>query len=159
MAKVVLETSDRRLHGTYNWINIGLTGAALGVIALVLGWLLGTYVIDPLVCRSGALAACGQSAVTAGNVAAVIVAIIGAAMLIRLHVHWAVGVALAALASLWGAAALTDGLRWFEIAGWMAILYALAYLLFTNIFRIRSVIVAIIVAVLAVLVFRWVAFL
>ncbi|GEM_PF-6646044 len=159
MARAVVDTSDRRIRGTLNWVHVVLLGAALGVVWLVLSWLLSAYVIDVLVCRSGTLAACGRSEEVAGNIAAVIVAVIGVGALIRLYVQRAFGVAVAVLASFWGLSALIDGLRWFESVAWLASLYALAYLLFANIFRIRSLFAAIILAALAVLLVRWVAFL
>ncbi len=142
-----------------NWLRVGLVGAALGVIVLVLSWLLGTYIIDPLLCRGGTLSSCGNSGVLAGNVAAVIGAVLGAATLIRLRVHGAMWVVLAALISFWNIGLLVDGIRWAEAAAWMATLYALAYLLFAHILRLRSIFTALIVAAIAVIVLRWVAFL
>ena len=142
-----------------NWIRVGLIGAGLGVIVLVLSWLLGTYIIDPLLCRGGTLASCGNSSVLAGNVAAVMGAVLGAGILIRLRVHGAMWAALATLIAFWNIGQLVDGIRWAEAAAWMAVLYALAYLLFAHILRIRSIFTALIVAAIAVLVLRWVAFL
>ena len=86
-------------------------------------------------------------------------AMIGCVLLIRLRVHRPLAIAIAALVALWGLASLTDGLRMAEVYAWTAALYALAYLLFSHIFRIRLLIVAIIVAAAVVLLFRWVAFL
>lgn len=159
MAKVTITTQDQRIYATYDWVRIGIVGAALGVLAMAVAWLLGTYIIDPLVCRSGTLAACGQSDVMAGNIASVIIAAVGIGLLIRLHVRRALGVALATLVAYWNLSSLVGDLRWFEAAGWMALLYALAYLLFAHIFRIRSMLVAVVVSAIAVLVLRWVAFL
>ena len=158
MAKVV-QKDDRHLYRMNNWIRVTLTGAGLGVIILALTWVLGQYVIDPLVCRGGALESCNNSNILAGNVAAVIGAIAGASVLIRLRVYRGIFVAIATLISFWGIGALTEGLRWAEVAAWMAALYGFGYLLFAHILRIRRSFVAFIVAAIAVLVLRWVAFL
>lgn len=158
MAKVV-ETNNRYVYGAHNWVRVGLIGAALGVVILVLSWLLGTYVIDPLLCRSGTLAACGRSDVLAGNVAAVVGAVIGTGLLIRLRTYRSLWVTLATLIAFWGISELVGGLRWAESAAWMAVLYGLAYLLFAHILRIRSIFIALVLTALAVLVLRWVAFL
>ncbi len=159
MAKATVTTQDRRIYRTYDWLRIGLLGAALGVVGLAIAWLLGSYIIDPLVCRSGALTACGQSDVMAGNIAAIIVAAVGIGLLIRLRAHRAFGVALATLVAYWNTSVLLRDLGWFEAAGWMAVLYALAYLLFAHIFRIRSMFVSIIITIVMALALRWVAFL
>lgn len=159
MAEVVIETGDRYTHKTHNWLRVGLIGAALGVLVVVLSGLVERYIVDPLLCRGDALESCMQSGVLAANIAAVVVAMIGCVVLIRLTVHRPLAVVIAGLVTLWGVAALIQGLRLAEMFAWMAVLYALAYLLFANIFRIRSLIVAVVAAVAAMLLFRWVAFL
>ena len=159
MAKVVIETSNPHVYSAHNWVQIGLVGAALGVITLVLAWVIGAFIIDPLLCRTGTLAACGQSEVLAGNIAAVMSAVIGFGILIRLRARRALWVAVAVLATFWGVTTLIADLKWAEMAAWMAGLYAGGYLLFASILRVRSVFVAAIITIIAVLVLRWVAFL
>ncbi len=158
MAKIV-QTDNRYIFNMNSWARVVLVGAALGVIVLALSWVIGKFIVDPLLCRGGNLAACGNSEVLAGNIAAVIAAIAGASALIRLRVYRSILVALAVLISFWGIASLGSGLRWAELAAWMAGLYGLSYLLFAHIFRIRSIFVAVIIAIIAVLALRWVAFL
>ena len=159
MAKATVTTNDRRAYGVHTWLRIAFIGAALGVISLPLTWLLGTYVIDPLVCRGNALEMCGRSGEVAGNVAIVIVSVVSVALLIRQYVYRSVGIAIAVAGSFWGITALLEGLGWFETAAWAAGLYVFAYLLFANILRIRSLFVAVAIALVAVLLIRWVAFL
>ena len=159
MAEVVVESSDRRIYGAYDWLWVGIAGAALGIVMMALSWLLGTYVIDPLLCRGDAIESCAQSGVIAGNVAAVIVAIVGAGVLIRLRVRRALIVVLATLISFWNLTTLLDGLGGFEVVAWMAGLHAFAYLVFASLLRIRSFFVALIFVILMVIALRWVAFL
>lgn len=159
MAKAVVETTDRRIYGTFGWAQVGLIGGVLGATGYGLALLIGKYVIDPLVCRGDSLAACAQSEVLAVNIAAVVVAIVGATLLIRMHIHRAVGVALAALIAFWNLRLLAEGLPWFESLAWFVIVYALGYLLFTNLFRVRRIYLAVIMVALAILLVRWVAFL
>jgi hypothetical protein len=159
MAKVVIVADEKYIYGRYDWMRVGLTGAALGVILFAVAWMIGSFVIDPLVCRSGTLTACGRSEVIAANVAGVIVAVIGASVLIRLLIRRALGVALAALLVFWNITTLTAGLQWAEATAWLAVFYALTYLLFASIFRIKSLWVSLVVAAIVVLALRWVAFL
>lgn len=159
MAQVIIETNDQRIFSPYSWLRIVLIGAALGVITLGLSWLIGTYIVDPLLCRTETLAACAQSDMMASNIASVVTATIGVWLLIRLLVRRAVLVAVAVVIALWNLSALFVGLGWFEVAASVAVIYALAYLLFATIFRIRSIFVAVIVSIIAILLVRWVAFL
>lgn len=159
MAKVVIETGDRYTYRVIDWLRTGLTGAALGVLVAALSWLIERFVVEALICRNGDLEACAQPWLLASNIAAVLGAVVGAAILIRLLTIRAVAVALAALVTLWGIGSLTDTLGVVEVLVWLAALYGLAYVLYSYIFRIRSIYVAIAVAVVAMLIFRWVAFL
>lgn len=159
MAQVIIETNEQHIFSPYNWARIALIGAVLGVATLGLSWLLATYVIDPLLCRSATLAACARSDVMAANIASVITATAGSWLLIRLLVHRALLVAVATVITFWNFTQIMTSLSWFEIAGSMAILYAFAYLVFTNLFRIRSIFVSSIATIIAILLMRWIAFL
>lgn len=160
MAKVVIQpTGDRYVSGTYNWASIALIGAGLGVLTWVVAWLLGNFVIDPLLCRNSALQACGQSDVVAGNLAMIVAAVVGAVTLIRLHVRHALWIVMSVILSFWSLSTLTGPLFWVEALAWTAGLYVVAYVLFTWILRLRSTVIAVVIAIMAALVFRWVAFL
>lgn len=158
MARAVANT-NQHIYGTHDWVRVGLLGAALGIIALALSWLVGTYIIDPLLCRSGALTACRSSSTLAANIALVLATVAGAAAMIRLRTYRFVGVSFAVLVAFWGMASLLAGLSWFEMAAWSAGIGALGYLLFMEIFRIRSLFIAVVAAAAAILLIRWVAFL
>lgn len=159
MAQAVFETNDRRIFGTFKWTQVAVIGIVLGSLSYGLALLLGAYVVGPLLCSDQSLPSCSEPDRMASNIASVLMAIVGAGVLIRLQVHRAVGVALAVLISFWNLWELTGNLPWYEAAAWFAVLYAFGYLLFSNIFRIRLLHFAIIVAVAAILLVRWVAFL
>ena len=160
MAKVVIQpTGDRYVSGAYNWLKIAAIGAGLGLLTWVFAWLLGNFVIDPLLCRDSALQACGKSGTVAGNLAIIVTAILGAVTLIRLHVRHSLWVVLAVVLSFWGLSSLTESIGWVEALAWTAGLFAVAYVLFTWVIRLRSTIVAVILVILLALMFRWIAFL
>ena len=160
MAKVVIQPKgDRYVGGTYNWLVIAAIGAGLGILTWIIAWVLGSFVIDPLLCRDSALQACGKSEAVAGNLAIIVMAIIGAIALIRLHVRHALWVVLSIVVSFWGLQALTGALSWIEGLAWTTGLFALGYVLFTWILRLRSTVLAVVLALAAALALRWVAFL
>ena len=160
MAKVVIQPSgDRYVKGNYNWIVIALIGAALGALTWLVSWALGSFVVDPLLCRDMTLQACGRSGMVAGNLAVVVTAVVGAVTLIRLHVRHALWVVVAVVFSFWGLGGLIEPFAWSEAIAWMAGLYALGYVLFAWILRLRSTFIAMILVIAVALLFRWVAFL
>lgn len=160
MAKVIIQPKgDRYVSGAYNWLVIAAIGAGLGILTWIVAWVLGSFVIDPLLCRDSALQACGKSGAVAGNLAIIVTAIVGAIALIRLHVRHALWVVLAVVLSFWGLQALTSALSWIEGLAWTTGLFVLGYLLFTWILRLRSTMLAVVLAIVAALVLRWIAFL
>lgn len=160
MAKVVIQpTGDRYVNGTYNWVTITTIGIGLGIMTWVLALLLGIFVIDPLLCRSTTVQACSQSSVVAGNIAAIVSAIIGAIVLIRLHVRHSLWIVFTVILSFWGLSTLTHSLGWGEALAWTALLYGVGYLYFTWVMRLRSTTIAVVLAVATALIFRWIAFL
>jgi hypothetical protein len=160
MAKVVIQpTGDRYVSGAYNWLTIAAIGAGLGVLTWVIAWLLGNFVVDPLLCRDSALQACGKSGTVAGNLAIIVTAIVGAVILIRSHIRHALWVVLAIVLSFWGLHSLTESLSWIEALLLTADIFALGYVLFIWIIRLRSTTVAVVLAIAIALTFRWIAFL
>lgn len=154
MANVQIETNDKRLvSGTYNWIQVALIGAATGIIVWGLSWLLGTYVFEPIFCRE-AIESCSSVPLIAYNVAAILGALIAFGVFLRLRLPRAIVIVLATLVTLWGLSLLTYRLSWAEAAGWSALLYALAYTVFTLLSRVRNGIVLAIVVVIIVVVAR-----
>lgn len=137
MAKVIVdETYPQAVSPVYSWWRIALIGAALGILYWTLSFLVSHYIIDQLFCRSSVDAlACSNSVNLSGNIATILVATIGIAVLIGLKVMRPLIIAAATAIVLWGLAGWTDGLAWGEIAFWSALLYSLSYVLFSWISR------------------------
>lgn len=130
------------------FVRVALLGAALGLAAWVLTYLLERFVLSSLVCGGEV---CAQGTVFAGNIAGVIIAIVGVVALVRMAVYRPLLIALGAVISLWGLAAWLGGLSILESVGWTVLLYALAYSAYTWIARIRNVpIMLILVTVLVI---------
>lgn len=160
MAKVVIQPKgDRYVSGAHNWFVVAIIGIGLGVLTWIVAWALGAFVMDPLLCRDSALQACGKSGAVAGNLALIVTAIVGAIALIRLHIRHALWAVLAVVLSFWGLQSLTSVLPWIEGLVWTSVLFALGYVLFTWILRLRSTTMAVAISIALALIFRWVAFL
>lgn len=155
MAKVTVETTDNRyVSGTYNWFQVVFLGLALGVVVWALTWLVGQLVVEPLLCRESAALACGRTTEVSGSLAAVIGAIIGLGVLIRLNVSRPLLVVVASLTVLWGLALWTSGMYWAEAVAWSAGLYAASYTLFLWLVRFRQIFVVLLALIAIVVVAR-----
>ncbi len=130
---------------------IAIIGAVLGVVAWGLALLLERFVLRAMFCGDESAAQCVNIAAYAGNIAAVIVAIIGVISLVRAGVFRPLLIVLGGAISLWGVAAWLAPLSLPEQAGWSAVLYMLAYVLYVWIARVRhAVVVLILFALVAI---------
>jgi len=90
---------------------------------------------------------------TAGDIAAILVATVGTLMMVKLSMIRPLVVAIATAVSLWGLVGWTSGLGWGEVIFWDAILYALAYVLFSWLVRNKqftSIAFAIVIVVITI---------
>ena len=140
---------------SYSWWRIALIGAAMGILYWAITFLVGRLVIDPMFCGSSVnAAACANSVGLSGNVAGILVAVVGLFVLVGLKVLRPLIVAVAAAVVLWGLSGWTNGLAWGEIAFWSALLYSLTYVLFSWISRYNKSVPVLITVVLTVVVAR-----
>ena len=132
MARLIVPDSDTTVVvSEYNWWQIALLGAAIGVLQWGMSLLLGGFVVDQILCRSNTIiASCAQSAVVAGDIATIIVAVIGLIVLVRMRVLRPLVVVVASAVLLWSLPVMSAGLVWGEVVFWSALLYGLAYSLF-----------------------------
>lgn len=145
MAKTVVQTTE---VVQYVWWRAGLLGVGLGIIFWVLTALLNRYVVSVSVCQG--LTTCSDSVTVAGDIATILVAFIGLLLTMAIHVYRPLIVVVAVAVVTWGLGSWVDGLWWLEALGWSALLYGLAYLLFswvTQYQRLVSVLVWTIVVV------------
>lgn len=135
------------------FLRVALTGAILGLAAWVLTYLLQRFVLSTFLCE-GQATGCMNSIVFAGNITAVIIAIVGVAMLVRMSVYRPLLIALGTLISLWGLAGWLAGLSVIESVAWTVLLYALAYSAYAWLARIRSVVLMLVLVALLVIITR-----
>jgi hypothetical protein len=90
----------------------------------------------------------------AGNIATIIVAILGVFALVRTLQPRPIIIAVAAAAVLWGLGQYLNGLAWYEAILWSVVLYAATYILFGLVARIVWFPAAVITAIVTVAVIR-----
>ena len=132
MARLIVPDSDSTMVAhTYNWWQIALLGASIGVLQWGLSLLIGGFVVDQILCRSTTIiASCAQSAVVAGNIATIMTSVIGLVVLVRMRVLRPIVVVVASAVLLWSLPVMSAGLAWGEVVFWSALLYGLAYSVF-----------------------------
>ncbi len=145
---VIIEQDGRTI------VRVAIIGAILGAVAWGLALVLERFVLRALFCGDESAVACVNISAYAGNIAAVIVAIIGVIALVRAGVFRPLLIVLGAAISLWGLAAWLAPLGIVEQIAWSVVLYALAYVLYAWIARVRHVVVVLILFVLVVLATR-----
>ena len=123
---------------------IAIIGAILGAVAWGLAFVLERFVLRAMFCGDESAAACVNISAYAGNIAAVIVAIVGVVALVRASVFRPLLIVLGAVISLWGIAAWLAPLGIVEQIAWSVVLYALAYVLYAWLARIRNVVIVLV---------------
>lgn len=147
MARLIIDDALR----TYSWWKIGLVGAALGVVQWVLAGIIRQFIVEPLFCGSQFDAAmCSNALVLAGDMATVLVAVVGLFALIRLGVFRPIVVVIATAIATWGVSGWTMGMGVSEVIAWTAVLYGLSYALFTWMSRYYQTTVVLIMVVVVV---------
>lgn len=157
MATVYAETTPSSLIGMSRrqFGQVLLTGAIAGLIVWGMTFILDHYVYQLIFCR-GANVRCDSSMQYALVTAELLAAIFALFSLVRLQVFRPLLIVLAVVVSLWGVLTLTTNLPWFGAAMALAAMYALAYLLFAWIVRVRSFILAALITVVLVVIIRFV---
>ncbi len=155
MAKVVVDEQQVIVKPWWDRSRIGMIGLAIGLGWWVLTALLRKYVIEPLACRDLSVAnACIDSLSVAGDIAIVIITLLGIVALVRSFYHRPLLIAVASGAVLWGLGGFVAGLAWYESLLWAAFLFTASYTLFSLVARIKVLWLAVVVAVGIVVVIR-----
>lgn len=123
-------------------IRVTILGAIVGLLVPLIGWLIAEYFIKPVFCGSqGALGVCSSGGIIANHVAAVVL-MFGAFVLLT---QWAIFRALllvaASTVTLWGLAKYAEPIisaSWFEYLALSVVLYAVAFITFYWLLRIRN---------------------
>lgn len=156
MAKVYSETKPAAIIMSSSrqvW-QIAVTGLIVGLLVWGVAWLFQTYLYSIVLCRGDLVAKCASAPQYATATAAVIATGIGLFALARLQVFRPLPVVLAAVISLWGMTTLTTAMPWFGAAIAIALLYAVAYALFSWVARIRSFLLAVLLMTVLVVIVR-----
>jgi len=138
-------------------IDTVLCGAGVGLFVGILYLLLDTFVFGAVLCRPQQASDCAQAPQYAMIVATVIGAIAGLVALARARVYRPLFVVLFATISLWVGNVLVAGYAWYWALLVLLLLYAIAYLLFAWLARLRSFVLAAVVAIVVLVVVRLVA--
>lgn len=136
------------------FLRVVVAGLVVGLATWLLTYLLERFILQAIFCGGNQAANCSNSAVYAGNIAAVIMAIVGLTVLVKLSVFRPLLIVLATMVSLWGMAGWLSGLTLFETIVFSALLYAACYAAYTWLARIRNAVVMVIVVVLVAIASR-----
>lgn len=134
-----------------------LCGAGVGLFVGILYLLLDTFVFGAVLCRAQQAANCAQAPQYAMIVATVIGAIAGLVALARVRVYRPLFVVLFATISLWASNLLVADYAWYWAIIILVGLYAVAYMLYAWLARIRSFVLAGILGIVILVLIRLVA--
>lgn len=139
MAKVIHDQETVVVSPWWVRWQTALVGVGMGVSWWVLASILRRYVVEPLACKDlSAASVCSDAFGTSASIATIIVAIIGALVLVRLFQPRPIITAVAAGVLLWDLGALVSGLSWWVTLLWGVLLYGLVYGLFSLTARFRT---------------------
>lgn len=138
-----------------DFIGVLVTGLVAGAAAYALYFLLNTFVFGAVLCRAQSTGDCSQAPNYAMIVAIIVVTIGAVANLARMRVYRPLLAGIAVAVSMWGVHKLIADAAWYWALADMAVLFALAYLAFTWIARLRNFILALVVTVVLVVAARW----
>lgn len=138
---------------TVQFIQVAVIGLIVGVFSWIFAEVLGMYVLKPDACTGDAFvcAASSQPAVILGSILAALIGLFG---LVKLQIFRPLLVVIAATLSLWEVVSELTALSWYWSLGTTALLYAVAYVAFMWIVRIRIFWVVLLLAVALVVALR-----
>ena len=139
-------------------IRVGILGLAVGVLIPAFGWLLQKFLIAPIFCKEATtLAVCTPGDLTTYYIATVVLSVVSVALMANWQVFRPLLVAVAAASALWGFQRYVGdtvshaGVEYYISS---AVLYAVAFLLFYWILRLKSFALSVILTVVAVILIR-----
>lgn len=139
-------------------IRVGLAGAVVGALIPLLSWLTTQFVLRPIFCQDPSSAACGTTDMVGYYIAAVLVTAAAVPILASWGVFRGLLVAVSSVVALWGLQGYVTSLAsgsWLEYGLFSAALFALAYVLFYWLMRLRNFGFGLAIALAVVLAVRW----
>lgn len=131
-----------------------LSGAAVGLVVWGLTMLLSKYVLSALLCHDSAMV-CGAAGQYGEATATILAAGAGLFGLVRTQVFRPLLVVIGTLISLWGIVALASGLPWYGTMIACILLYAVAYVAYAWLARLRSFGLVLVLFVVLIVVVRY----
>lgn len=159
MAKIIKsDVESQIINNSYSVWKVILIGALMGLAFWVITVLIDKFIISPALCRTTSDSlSCVDSILVSGNIATILIAVIGTIAMILLQMAQPLIVTVTTAAALWGLAQWTSGLSIVEIIIWSVVTYVLAYLLFSWITRYDRILPVSITILLIVAIVRIVA--
>jgi hypothetical protein len=156
VAKVINSDVESQVINSYYPIwKIILIGLLSGILFWLLTVVINQYIISPYFCRSSIeVYTCLNSVSVSGNVAMILIAVLGIAIMTWLMIPQSLVICIVAAAALWGLSQWTDGLITVEIIIWNIVVYILAYVLFSWLTRFKSIVPALFFILLAITAIR-----
>lgn len=131
-----------------------VTGVVVGLVVIAIYLLLNKYLFGAVLCRPQSPSECGQAPTYAIVAAQVIGIIVGLGALARLRIYRPLFVVIATVITLWTLQLLISPLPWFGALLAGAVLFGLSYGLYAWIARIRSFILAAVIAIVLIVLVR-----
>lgn len=146
MAKLVHDDMyPHAVRTRFAWLGLFGVGIGIGSLYILLAYVVHSFLLEPLYCgKTLDAVACQSSMENAGNIASIILFVLGALVLALLRIRYALVVALATTITLWGLSGWVQGLLWYEMWGIGILLYALSYSVYAWIMQARTLLVGII---------------
>ena len=147
------------LPDTVDLVRVGLLGLGVGALIPLLAWLLQKFLVGPIFCReTTSLAVCGAGDLTTYYVATVVMGVVAIALMANWQVFRPLLIVVAATSALWGFQRYAGST--IASAGWeyymtSAVLFALTFLLFYWLLRLKNFTLSIILTVVVVILVRW----
>jgi hypothetical protein len=135
-------------------IGILLLGAAAGLVVLGLGIVFNRFIFDVYFCQGDVTTECTNARNYSAAIASVIAAIAAMGGLVRLRVYRPLLVVIASMVSLWGVVQVVWSLYWLIAVLVVAVLYALAFGLYSWVARIREFWISLLVIIVLVVAVR-----
>lgn len=129
-------------------------GLAIGVLFAGVYYLLEHFVFGSVLCRPGNDMACASAPSYAMAVSIVLTAVVGLVGLVQLRGYRPLIVVLAIAVSYWGLNIILQNITWYIGLIVAAVLFALSYLLFSWIARLRSLSITLLLTIVVVILIR-----
>lgn len=131
-----------------------LVGVIVGLVSMGLFYALNQFIFGAALCRSG-VEGCQNAPTYSGIIATVVGVIVGVIALARAGIYRPLPAAIAVGVAMWGVYGLMhNNVMWYWGLVIGTLLFAIAYVLFAWLSRIRSFVISLVVLVVAVIIVR-----